>query len=370
MRKLTFQRDQLYKEVWSTPKNKLTKKYGISYHRLTKVCEDLNIPTPPLGYWKKLKHNKSVKKTPLPQGGQDSYVLKKRDSINTDINELLPKKVKPITVKRYLRAPHPLVKATHNHLKKREVDRYKRLKAIGEGYLDLSVGPDNLKRALRIMDAVIGELERQNFNIETEYNYKRSNLFVSIDKVKLYIRIREKSYRVTNEPDESGGYSWEHPKFEYFPDGKLRLQIAVTHSADPEKVIRDTKTKTLESQLDNFFPYLFHVARKRKKHLDELEARHRRWEKQRHLNAQVSKQNNAELKQRELLTERAEAFTKTRYMYDFIDQIEKMGSQRDLNIDQKYALKGWVHWARLVADLKNPLNQALNDILDVKKVNR
>jgi len=31
--KLTLKRETLYEEVWSTPKKKLTKKYGISYYR-------------------------------------------------------------------------------------------------------------------------------------------------------------------------------------------------------------------------------------------------------------------------------------------------------------------------------------------------
>lgn len=68
MEKLTFQRNKLYEEVWSTPKKKLTSKYGITYYYLTKICDELNIPTPPIGYWKKLRNNKKVKKTPhFPQ---------------------------------------------------------------------------------------------------------------------------------------------------------------------------------------------------------------------------------------------------------------------------------------------------------------
>jgi hypothetical protein len=214
------------------------------------------------------------------------------------------------------------------------------------------------------MDAVIRELERQNFKIETEYNYKRSNLYVSIGKVKLYLRIREKSYRVTNEPDESGEYSWEHPKFEYFPDGKLILGIAVIHSANPEKVIRDTKTKSLENQLDNFFPYLLQIAQKEQNHLDKLEAQHRRWERQRKLKEEASKQIAAERDRLHSLENSAESFTKSQYIYDFINEIVKQQSELDLTKEQKLKFQAWIIWAQNHADRLDPINQTIKSILE------
>jgi len=362
--KLTLKRKTLYEEIWSTPKKKLSKKYGISYHRLTRACEKLNIPTPPLGYWKMLKHNKKVTKIPLPQRGPSTYVLEQKDSIERDMQELLPKKVKPFMVKKYLRNPHPLVKRTYNNLKNMKVNRYKRVKAFREGLLDVSVGPKNLKRALRIMDAIIRELERQEFDLKTEHNYKSSNLYVSIDKAKLYLRIREKSYRVTNEPDESGGYNWKHPKFEHFPDGKLRLEIATFHSGDPDKVIRDTKKKTLESQLDKFFPYFLHVAQKEQKHIEKLEAQRRRWKRQRKLNEEAQKQHYEEHERLQILENNAEAYTKSEYIYDLISQIKKKQAELELTKEEELKLKAWLFWSTNHADRLNPINKILKSILE------
>ncbi len=361
--KITFQRKSLYEEVWSVPKKKLTKKLGITYYHLTKICDELNIPTPPLGYWKKLKHNKKVKKPPLPKEGPESYTLKKKDLINSDIHELLPKKVKEITVKKHLRNPHPIVRATHNQLKEREVDRYKRLEPRGEGFLDVSVSQDNLKRALRIMDAIIRELERQNFIIGTEYNYKRSNLYVSIDKVKLYLRIREKCYRVTNPPDESGGYSWRHPKYEYFPDGKLRLEISTFHSGEPHQLIQDTKKQTLEDQTNDFFPLFFHVAQERKKHLDKMEARHQERERRHKLYIEANKQITAEQDRLHSLEDSAESFTKSQYIYDFITEIEKQKSELELTEEEYLKFKAWIIWARNHAKRLNPISRTIDEIL-------
>jgi hypothetical protein len=249
-------------------------------------------------------------------------------------------------------------------LKEREVDRYKRLEPIREGFLDVSVSQENLKRALRIMDAIIKELERQNINIETEYNYKRSNLYVSMGKVKLYLRIREKCYRVTNPPNESGGYSWRHPKFEYFPGGKLRLEISTFHSGEPNQLIQDTKKQTLEDQIDSFFPLLFHVAQERKKHLDKMEACDRERKRRYKLYLEADKQITAERDQLHSLEDNAESFTKSQYIYDFITEIEKQQSKLDLTEEEQLKFKAWIIWAQNHANQLNPVKKTLKTILE------
>ena len=60
-------RDQLYKEVWQIPMQKLAKKYGITDRGLAKICDKLKVPRPIMGYWAKLEHGKMVKQIPLPK---------------------------------------------------------------------------------------------------------------------------------------------------------------------------------------------------------------------------------------------------------------------------------------------------------------
>ncbi len=78
MKKLTFQRDQLYKEVWSNPLTNLTEKYGISYHQLNKVCKELEIPIPPSGHWSRVRNGKKVKVIDLPESEKDTFTLEYR----------------------------------------------------------------------------------------------------------------------------------------------------------------------------------------------------------------------------------------------------------------------------------------------------
>ena len=57
-------RKELYDLVWSEPMTTICRRFGLSDNGLRKRCKSMNIPTPPLGYWAKLKYGKQV--TPLP----------------------------------------------------------------------------------------------------------------------------------------------------------------------------------------------------------------------------------------------------------------------------------------------------------------
>ena len=60
-----YHRETLYQEVWAMPVTEVAKRYKVSDVAIHKVCKSLNIPTPPQGYWAKLRAGKPVKKLPL-----------------------------------------------------------------------------------------------------------------------------------------------------------------------------------------------------------------------------------------------------------------------------------------------------------------
>lgn len=63
----TWNRVDLYNEVWSQPLVKLSRKYGISDVRLGKVCRRLKIPHPGRGFWAKRAVGQTVEQVPLPE---------------------------------------------------------------------------------------------------------------------------------------------------------------------------------------------------------------------------------------------------------------------------------------------------------------
>jgi hypothetical protein len=64
---MQISREELYRRVWESPVTKLAKEFDISDVGLAKVCRKNNIPLPPVGYWMKVQHGKSVKKSLLEQ---------------------------------------------------------------------------------------------------------------------------------------------------------------------------------------------------------------------------------------------------------------------------------------------------------------
>src|SRR5262245_53537297 len=64
---MSFTREKLYQEVWSRPMTAVAADYDVSSNYLARVCDHLNVPRPPRGYWAKLKVGKSPKPTNLPE---------------------------------------------------------------------------------------------------------------------------------------------------------------------------------------------------------------------------------------------------------------------------------------------------------------
>lgn len=69
---ITFQRDQLYDEVWSVPILQLAKQYGLSDVGLAKICTKMKIPRPPRGYWAKRSYGQPTTKPILRPAPADT----------------------------------------------------------------------------------------------------------------------------------------------------------------------------------------------------------------------------------------------------------------------------------------------------------
>jgi hypothetical protein len=61
-----YDREKLYREVWENTMIILCKQYGIPHTALVKVCRDLNIPRPPVGYWTQKECGKAPLRPELP----------------------------------------------------------------------------------------------------------------------------------------------------------------------------------------------------------------------------------------------------------------------------------------------------------------
>ena len=68
-------REQLYNELWEISAVGVSKKYGVTYAVLLRICRENDIPIPPSGYWTQLRYGKSVSKTPLAESTITEVIL-------------------------------------------------------------------------------------------------------------------------------------------------------------------------------------------------------------------------------------------------------------------------------------------------------
>lgn len=64
--RLPVSREKLYEEIWTEPTSKVAARYQVSGSYLTRVCDRLNIPRPPKGYWAQHAVGKAPKRIALP----------------------------------------------------------------------------------------------------------------------------------------------------------------------------------------------------------------------------------------------------------------------------------------------------------------
>ena len=65
----TVSREEVYRQVWESPASRLCEQYGISGRGLKKICDRLEVPCPPRGYWARRAAGQRVKQAPLPKAG-------------------------------------------------------------------------------------------------------------------------------------------------------------------------------------------------------------------------------------------------------------------------------------------------------------
>jgi hypothetical protein len=118
-------REKLYEEVWAEPMTTVAKRYDVASGYLARVCEQLNVPRPPRGYWQQLKVGRPPKKPKLPESRPGDDLEWVRDGgrprwPSVPRTPVLPKRPK----KSERPARHPLVVGALEHLLHSRVSTY------------------------------------------------------------------------------------------------------------------------------------------------------------------------------------------------------------------------------------------------------
>jgi hypothetical protein len=255
----TWNRDQLYAEVWEQPLVRVAPKYGISAVALGKVCDKLQIPLPGRGYWTKKEFGKPVEHLPLPPGRNIPVVQRFKFPQPQEATPTHPSSPPEVpTDPEYLRIVafesrnivlnknlkwHRLVKESERILKRAGVDVRGILEppAYGEACLDLRVSKQSLERALNFVNAVILALETAGCPVSIEREHETG---AKIFGRRVRFSMAEKAQVVGRR--EVKEYSWTRNEFDYKPTEELEFRVGDYSNGQR---FRDSKNARLESQL-------------------------------------------------------------------------------------------------------------------------
>lgn len=88
---MAVSRDKLCEEVWAEPMTTVAARYEVSSSFLARVCERLNVPRPPRGYWVQLKVGKALERPALPEARPGDELEWSRDGEPRRVPRSLPK---------------------------------------------------------------------------------------------------------------------------------------------------------------------------------------------------------------------------------------------------------------------------------------
>ena len=281
-KRLVFERNALYEEVWSEPMTRVAAKYGISNNGLKNICLKMNIPFPPNGYWRKLITGYKVFKEPLPETSEktkyitsrlrtvpneikDSSIEMELDALNISMDNLIAFGRKKANKHTYgVITKHKKVYDVwmEDH---RSIDLFRRnptrrLKP-GEPELWSFVSARTLPRAYRFLNMLFSMVDKiggsiidictiELFDVKINFVFEEMKTRTTFVEAKSLGLITPAQYR---------GRKFDSDKIVYCPNGKLLFKI-------PDWFIcKDSSKKLLEDRIDEIVMALIKEALRNKK---------------------------------------------------------------------------------------------------------
>jgi len=202
----------------------LCKAWSIPVYRLSKICEQFDIPRPGPDYWPLLRLNCAMERTPLPPVALNQTSVIRRITPQPVVRsaKLQTQKIQPVAVPdknqfpddidksaiptaaptlflvaQDFRKAHPLIRTSRELLEKETPDNYGRVGPCWQRRcVNISVTKQNLKRALLIMDAIFRNLESKGHKAELiEDRYERFETGIKIGAEKVRVKIMERTLR-------------------------------------------------------------------------------------------------------------------------------------------------------------------------------
>lgn len=371
-------REEIYRLVWSEPMQRVAKRLGISDVMLAKHCKRLEVPRPGRGYWQRVAAGQRLSPPPLlpPKKASTPDACVIAGALYETRTRPAPKEPLPsVVVEPALTAPHALVRSTREAIRQVKPDSTGLVNLRRrEDVLDISVSPESVDRALRILDALIKAVEARGGHVQVRYRpqgwqqswHQAIGTVVELEGEVVAFRLRELLNRRPHTPSPEERQRQKHypwnivPAWDYSPSGRLSLEIVSAWHYTGRTRWTDGKRQRLEHCLGQVLAALQQAATEQREH-KEAEARRRQWEAEEARRRLLEQQRREhEEARRRQLREEAERWELVRRLRDYVEAVEQEATKRSIDVGEQTPLGQWIAWARSVAADLDPLPRRLN----------
>ena len=375
-----YDRDTLYEEVWQSPVSEVAKKYGVSDVTIHKVCRALDVPTPTVGYWAKLRAGKRAIKVPLPPSAKPVQRLGIRTGVKSANDGQIPGFLNDVERAAVLAAAghvkmredgvrlHPKIVAHRRLLTEWHKDRqwdakghraenFKRWFDRDAPFLAETVSRGTLPRVFRILDALIRTMEPLGCSLTDDLRFLVHGESVPLLVVEAQDQIPHIN---TKEEDrqllayETRGKSYLYPskpnirKYDYIYNGRLNITA--------RKSFRDCASYVLEDKLGEILIQVYEAANALRIDREAREAGERRLKEKQRLDEERRLRYGEEFERTLALKELAEDYDTACKIRRYVAAVEASGSPSE-------DTSAWLGWAKAKADWYDPTVAKEDDVL-------
>jgi len=360
----TVTREDLYRLVWETPITRLAAGYGISGTGLKKICDRLDVPVPPRGYWARKEAGQPVVQLRL--------LKPKADTPLSAVIHPTPPKERPapvpvladnpragvkdgaLAVPERLNRPHPVIAAWINARRgEREASRYRPWGSGRATVPDFS-GEDH--RRHRILNALFRALEASDHTV-TEARH--GGLEVELGGKPVSFRLREKLKQIqrplTDDEKRWGYHAKKGYRTETVGSGFLIFEIQSRLPGQLKSSWLETDTRRMEDMVGEILATLQAAApllEAERLAEEEREARRREDEARRRESERQRKIADNRLRR---FGQLADQWDNIGRMRAFLAEVKALPHDPDARIEGR-SLADWIAWLEARIEAGDPLH--------------
>lgn len=369
-------REELFQMVWETPMSRLAEEFGISGNGLAKICDRMDVPYPPRGYWAKKHAGKPVVILKLPPRKADVpelteiYPTPPKPAVSPEGEQssvAIAQKIEGISVPDNLEDLHPRIKAWMAEHKTSQKEREQEAKRNRhDSWYARRLLSDLTERDLyrfRVTSALFKAIEKAGGKIEQSPISGRVTFQIGGHEVACVVV--EKMLKSLKQYDETRTWTAypDHHQSGLESSGFLRIAVTTYLSGIKPQWV-ETKTAKIGDLLPEVISTIMTagpILDRMKREREEREKQYREEEARRY---ERQRQRELDQKRWEKFCELADNWKERERLLLFLAEIEKRaGDETGAKVGES-ALAEWMAWARARTEALDPFHQGVAGLFE------